>query len=175
MSMRQYIAEGLAILGPPLLALLGVVALRLATRVSPLLARWLGAKASAQALELAGAVVRTLVANAEQTLVRDLKDPNTPGTWSSVAAAAVKASVLRDVHAGHAYVVAALRNAGVDGTAINEVLGQLAERAVLELKQHRPEAIAVANVLETRDTPTPAQTPAAIGAALGAATKASDR
>lgn len=127
----ELVSQFLWILVPIVYAVLAAVA----TYLAPFARRALSHRAFGSSLELLSTLATTGVANAHQTLVKDLKDPAQPGAWSAEAGASVKASVLRDVRALGADALRLLEARGLGPAAIDTLLNQLVEAAVVDLHQ----------------------------------------
>ncbi len=145
------LAHALVILHP--LFLLGLAAL--VVYLVPLLRRRLKSKLAADALSALLAVAATVVANAEQTVVANLKDPAKPGVWDDSTKLAIKASVLADARALGAGPMRDLMATGLDPERVDVLLSQMVERSVLDLHARAPQmltnvgTISVAAPIET--------------------------
>ena len=129
---REFVVQFLSLVGPFVLAMLAAIASYLA----PLARRLFAQRLIGSAVELLGVLAATAVANAYQTVVKDLKDPSKPGVWSAEAAASVKASVLRDLRVLGAGALQQLETHGLGPAAVDALLNQLVESAVVDL-EHR--------------------------------------
>jgi len=87
------------------------------------------------ALSQVAQVMRTVVQNASQRVVDDLKNPNKPGEWNKAAMASVKESTLED---GRSLLKGALSVLKTDGgyapDELNTLLDRMLEAAVRETK-----------------------------------------
>jgi hypothetical protein len=88
----------------------------------------------ALALELAAWGAAAEVANLYQTLVKDLKNPASPGAWDASVGAAMKSRAIAELRRLYPEVVATLQAAGRRPDQIEALLGSLVERAVVDLK-----------------------------------------
>jgi len=99
------------------------------------------------------------VADAEQRVVRDAKDPTRPGTWSAALGAEVKAKVLEDVKQIAAVAIQTLVTTGkIDASKIDMVLERMIEQHKLSLSQSA--ATASASIPPPAAAPVPAPAPA---------------
>lgn len=109
--MRTIFAQIISLLLP---ILVPVIAAYLAV----LAQRYVKNDAVLKALQTVGVVTKIAVANAAQQTVNDLKDPMKPGTWDTVAAASVKASVVADVKLLGKQPLALLEEHGMDTSTL---------------------------------------------------------
>lgn len=94
------------------------------------------------AVVMLSTLIETLVGNAMQTVVADLRDPSKPGEWSAVAAASVKESVLKDLHVLGRQSIDALKSAGqINPEQLDKLLDRMLEAAVFKLKAGRISSI----------------------------------
>lgn len=129
--MKDFIAQALVLLQPLLLALIsaGVAA------ALPMIRKHIQNSLAASAMEALTTTAGVVVANALQTVVEDLKDPNKPGVWDASTASTVKARVLRDLRQLAANEIAEVQKLkGLHPEDVTKLLGQLVESQVLELK-----------------------------------------
>lgn len=88
----------------------------------------------ALALEVLANGAAAIVADLAQHVVSDLKDPLKPGTWSGVAAATVRARAVERVKLLYPQAVALAQEALANPERINDLLGTVVEKAVVDLK-----------------------------------------
>jgi len=74
-----------------------------------------------------------IVATLSQSVVRDLKDPNKPGTWNDVARTAVKDTAVLQLKQLYPHAVAELARSNPE--KVQELLGTFVEAAVLKYKK----------------------------------------
>lgn len=77
-----------------------------------------------------------VAADLAQHVVADLKDPERPGAWDSVAAASVKREAVVLLRALYPLAVDFVTRVLHDPAKVDALLGTLVERAVVELKAH---------------------------------------
>lgn len=134
MTTRDFFAQATGLLLPLLLALLSLAVAYLV----PLINRVAKNRIARDALDALTALAATAVANAAQTVVADMKDPSKPGAWGAVAAAAVKRQVMDDVRRFGAAALAQLGATGMAPDALDALVSQLVEQAVVKLKGDAP-------------------------------------
>jgi hypothetical protein len=135
---RDLLSSTAVLLLPLLLAALSALAAWGTTGI----ARLVGDRRRALALEVLANGAAAIVADLAQHVVADLKDPTKPGSWSSVAGAAVRVRGVERVKALYPQAVALATEALVDPSTIDELLGTLLESAVVELKLRAPPPVA---------------------------------
>lgn len=131
---RESIASVLLIFLP--LALTALAAL--AAWGTGAITRWIKDRRVALALEVIANGAAAIVADLAQHVVADLKDPSKPGSWSSVAAATVRVRAVERVKQLYPQAVALAQEALANPDRINDLLGTVVERAVVDLKSKAP-------------------------------------
>lgn len=156
---RDLIASAATALLP--LALLALTAL--AAWAARLVGRHIRDRRLALAVELAAYGAAAVVADLAQHVVSDLKNPTKAGRWDEVAATAVKLRAIAQVRALYPSAVRVLAEASADPSRVDELLGTLVERAVVDLKGRAvPAPVLVeasAPLAEGRPTMTPPPAP----------------
>ena len=142
---RESIASALLILLP--LALTALAAL--AAWGTRAITRLIRDRRVALALEVIANGAAAIVADLAQHVVADLKNPAKPGSWSSVAAATVRVRAVERVKQLYPAAVALAQEALADPERLNDLLGTVVERAVVELKAKAPAKAAEATGRET--------------------------
>lgn len=130
MGVREFAALVLEATAPLVLAVLTYVFARLSESVR---AR-VNNRAFGEAVGAIGNVAAIEVANAMQTVKRDLLDPNKPGTWDDVSKAALKRAVSARVLSLVSTPAERLRASGLTDSHVQELVDAAVERAVLEIK-----------------------------------------
>ncbi|MDO9016691.1 MAG: hypothetical protein Q8S73_37845 [Deltaproteobacteria bacterium] len=131
---RETIASVLVVLLPLFLTALAALA-AWGTRA---ITRWVKDRRVALALEVLANGAAAIVADLAQHVVANLKDPAKPGTWSEVAAATVRVRAVERVKQLYPQAVALAREALAAPDRIDELLGTVVERAVVDLKAKAP-------------------------------------
>lgn len=121
--------QALILLSPAVLTLIGALAARLMSLAS----KSIKDKRVALAMQLATAGAADIVADVFQHSVQALKDPTKPGRWDEVTAAAAKLSAMQMLRTLHAPAVQVLTQALNDPQRVEQILGTLVERAVVDL------------------------------------------
>lgn len=85
------------------------------------------------AVDLLSHGAQGVVAHLSQTVVRDLKNPNKPGSWDSVSKTAVKDAAILQLKQLYPAAVAELSKSNPE--KVQELLGTLVEAAVLKYKK----------------------------------------
>ena len=93
---------------------------------------------AALALEVIANGAAAIVADLAQHVVADLKDPSKPGAWSSVAAATMRLRAVECVKRLYPAAVALAEEALAHPETLDELLGTVVERAVVDLKAKAP-------------------------------------
>lgn len=88
----------------------------------------------ALAVELAAYGAASVVADLAQHVVSDLKDPAKPGAWNEIAATAVRKHAVARVRDLYPSAVRVLEQAAANPARVDDLLGTLVERAVVDLK-----------------------------------------
>lgn len=145
--------QALILLSPAVLTLIGALAARLMSLAS----KSIKDKRVALAMQLATAGAADIVADVFQHSVQALKDPSKPGRWDEVTAAAAKLRAMQMLRTLHAPAVAVLTQALNDPGRVEQILGTLVERAVVDLNAKVKPSASPVNVVNVT-TPTPAQT-----------------
>ncbi len=127
---RELVASVVTALLP--LALIALTAL--AARAASIGVRYIHDRRLALAVELAAYGAAGVVADLMQHVVRDLKDPKKQGTWTDVAAAAVRLRAVARVRELYPSAVRVLEQAADDPQRVDDLLATLVERAVVNLK-----------------------------------------
>ncbi|TAK27229.1 MAG: hypothetical protein EPO40_16530 [Myxococcaceae bacterium] len=131
---RESIASALLILLP--LALTALAAL--AAWGTRAITRLIKDRRVALALEVIANGAAAIVADLAQHVVADLKDPSKPGDWTHVAAATVRVRAVERVKQLYPQAVALAAEALANPERINDLLGTVVERAVVDLKAKAP-------------------------------------
>lgn len=150
---RETVTSLAVILLPLLLTALGALA-AWGTRA---LTKLIKDRRTALALEVIANGAAAIVADLAQHVVADLKDPSKPGEWTHVAAATVRVRAVERVKQLYPQAVALAQEALVNPERLNDLLGTVVERAVVDLKAKVP-AKPVANSVEaigSLDAPAP--------------------
>lgn len=92
----------------------------------------------ALALEVLANGAAAIVADLAQHVVADLKDPSKPGEWTRVAAATVRVRAVERVKQLYPQAVALAQEALTNPDRLNDLLGTVVERAVVDLKAKAP-------------------------------------
>ena len=85
------------------------------------------------AVDLLSHGAQGIVASVSQSVVQDLKDPNKPGSWDSVAKTAVKDAAVLYFEQMYPHAVAVVAKS--NPTKVQEILGTFVEAAVLNYKK----------------------------------------
>lgn len=85
------------------------------------------------AVDLLSHGAQGIVASLSQSVVRDLKDPNKPGSWDEVAKIAVKDAAILQLKQLYPQAVAEISKSNPD--RVQELLGTFVEAAVLKYKK----------------------------------------
>jgi len=102
---------------------------------------WLQRKVSAatknqqllSAVDLIAHGAQGVVAELAQSVVKDLKDPNKPGTWDKVTQESVKATAIRRLQELYPHAISELEKSNPDKVAA--MVGTFVEAAVLKYKK----------------------------------------
>lgn len=130
-----------------LLPLLLIALTALAAWVAGLVARHIADKRQAAAVTLLAYGAAGVVADLAQHVVGSLKDPSKPGTWTEVAAAGVKLRATEQLRRLYPFAVDVITRALRDPSKVDDLLGTLLEKAVVDLKAKAPAQIAAAVTL----------------------------
>lgn len=152
--------ETLASLASALLPLALLAIAALAARLTALGAQHIRDKRLAAAVQLAAYGAAGVVADLAQHVVDALKDPTKPGTWDQVAANAARGAAIGRVKQLYPGAVAVITDALKDPGRVEELLGTLVERAVVDLKGRTPK-VAVGELLAI-DPPAQSKVPAPV-------------
>ena|SRR5688572_18317216 len=132
MTLQKFMADVLAVLAPAFLvaitALSGWLIETIRKRVKDARLR--------EVMETVSKLVATGVADAYQTVVAGLKDPDHPGVWDKSAAEAVKDKVLREVKEAAPALLDQLSKLGIE--KIDSYLHRLVEEKVVQLQASNP-------------------------------------
>lgn len=93
---------------------------------------------TALALEVLANGAAAIVADLAQHVVADLKDPSKPGEWTRVAAATVRVRAVERLQQLYPQAVGLAREALTNPNRLNDLLGTVVERAVVDLKAKAP-------------------------------------
>jgi hypothetical protein len=129
MSTREVLTLVLQATTPLLLAVFG------------LFLAWLQRKVSAatknqqllSAVDLIAHGAQGVVAELAQSVVKDLKDPNKPGSWDKVTQESVKATAIRRLQELYPHAIAELQQSNPD--KVSAMVGTFVEAAVLKYKK----------------------------------------
>lgn len=115
------------------LALLALTAL--GAYAARLLARYLRDRRYALAVELVALGAAGVVADIGQHVVSDLKDPAKPGAWNDIAATAVRRHAVTRLRELYPHAVAVTTGAIGDPARVDDLLGTLVEKGVVDAKR----------------------------------------
>lgn len=158
--------ETIASLASALLPLAVLAIAAIAARLAALGAQHIRDKRLAAAVQLAAYGAAGVVADLAQHVVDALKDPSKPGTWDQVAANAARAAAIGRVKQLYPGAVAVITDALKDSGRVEELLGTLVERAVVDLKGRAPKG--GVGELVSVEPPAPSKVPAPIAPTGGA-------
>jgi len=131
---RDFIASIAPLLFP--VVLLALTAL--AGWVASLIARHITDKRQAAAVTLLAYGAAGVVADFAQHTVEALKDASKPGRWDEVTAASVKLRAIEQLRALYPFAVDTITRMLRDPAKVDELLGTLLEKAVVDLKSKAP-------------------------------------
>jgi len=131
MTLQEFTAQAISTLGPLVLLALSVLTAWLTKAAR----EHIQDKRLATTLETITKLVATAVADAFQTVVKDLKDPTKPGEWNATTAASIKWNVIEGVKNTAPAVLEQLQQLGV--VKLDELLAQLVEQRVVALNAAR--------------------------------------
>ncbi|MEZ4391978.1 MAG: hypothetical protein R3A48_12850 [Polyangiales bacterium] len=126
--------ETIASLSATLLPFLLVALAALGARLVAFAAQHIRDKRLSVAVQLAAYGAAAVVADVAQHVVEDLKDPNKPGTWDKIAMSSARTTAIARVRKLYPGAVSVITAALKDPGKVEELLGTLVERAVVELK-----------------------------------------
>ena len=116
---------------PVCLALLAI----LAARILRVVTQHIRDRRLALAIELAAYGAAAVVADLGQRLVHDLKDPSKPGAWTPNAASSARLQAIARVRELYPAAVKIITDSLGDAGRVDDLLGTLVERAVVEQKK----------------------------------------
>lgn len=102
------------------------------------LSQWLKDRRVALAMELLAVQAASIVADIAQHFVGDLRDPAKPGAWDATAKATARVRAVERLKGSFPAMVALVREALKEPGQIDDVLGGLVEKAVVDLKGKGP-------------------------------------
>ena len=132
---------------PALLVLLSLGLTALVAWATALVARHIRDKRYGAAVTLLAYGAAGVVADLAQHVVDALKDPGKPGTWTSVAGAAVRLRGIELLRQLYPLAVAFVTQVLRDPAKVDALLGTLLEKAVVDLKAKAPAGGAAALAL----------------------------